>query len=83
MGSRKQTTVNLTKKAQEVKDKLYPAIDLKGLLSASIVCFEKSVPDKDKIAYVNKVLADDIVSGAEGDSKGRKRSRGRQSPKSA
>lgn len=65
MGNRKQTTVNLTRAAQAVKDKYYPALDLKGLLSASLICFEKTVPESEKVAFVRQVLdADSLVDGA-------------------
>jgi hypothetical protein len=36
----KRTTVNLTSTAQAIKDRLYPGISLKGMLSVGLEMFE-------------------------------------------
>jgi len=41
MGKKEQTTVNLTEKAQTIKDDLAPVFGLKNILSAGLILFSR------------------------------------------
>jgi len=85
MEKRVPTSVNLTKKAQAIKDK-YAPLGLKGILSVGLELFNK-LTDTEKINRVGQVLAEDaadeIVSGAEADAAKQKQKRVRKPSKSA
>lgn len=57
MRERNQTTVVLTKKAQDVKDDLAPVFGLKNILSVGVLLFGRLSSDEQKqlIAEVNEV----------------------------
>lgn len=59
MASDKQTTVNLTEKAQVIKEDLAPVFGLKNILSAGLVLFGKLTDSEQKIA-INKANNRDI-----------------------
>ena len=58
MGAVRQSTVNLTKNAQEIKDRLSPGLGLKGILSVGLELFDK-LSDKEKIERVGLALVGD------------------------
>ena len=90
MPSSKTTTVVLSKKAQEIKDRLAPAFGLKNILCVGLELFD-ALPDNEKIkrtAEVNKASAvdqqaDELVSAAEADAVKKKQSQRRRPSKSA
>ena len=84
-GMNKKTTVDLTEKAQLIKDKYAPVFSLKNILSAGLVLFSE-LPEKQQIQAIlsaQGLSAEDIVSDAEGDAVKKKRKKSRKSSKSA
>lgn len=49
MASKEQTTVNLTKKAQVIKEDLAPVFGLKNILSAGLLVFGKLTTTEQKV----------------------------------
>jgi len=80
MRVRNQTTVVLTKVAQEIKDDLAPIYGLKNMLSAGLILFGKLPLDKQKEAIL-EALAEDIVSAAGADAVEQKKKTGRKGAK--
>ena len=84
--TRKRTTVMLTAKAQAIKNRLVPALRLRGVLSAALVLLAKQ-PDREIVSLVSKALADDgaqqLLAAAEADAQEQTRKRGRPPKESA
>jgi len=57
----KRTTVNLTLKAQRIKDFYVPGYELKGILSVGLELFD-ALDDTDKFRRVSYALAEDKAS---------------------
>lgn len=58
MPSKRTTTVVLTKKAQEIKNRLTPALGLKGILSVGLQLFDQ-LSDKEKIIRIAQASDED------------------------
>lgn len=64
MASEKQTTVNLTEKAQEIKIDLAPVFGLKNILSAGLILLNE-LSDSDQKAMIQVASSLQLQTGAE------------------
>ncbi|MHC4336100.1 MAG: hypothetical protein ACYSUV_20485 [Planctomycetota bacterium] len=86
MAGPKRTTVNLTRKALAVKERLYPGISLKGMLSVGLEMFD-TLSREEQVSRVveamNEDYAEKTVADAEAQTVAATRKRGRPPTKSA
>lgn len=84
MKNKRQTAINLTAQAQEIKNRVVQAFSLKMLVSAGFYLFDK-LSDGEKIDLISRVSADEqaaeIVAAAEADAAKQRQKKGRQPSK--
>ena len=85
MPRKNPTSVTLNEIVQKIKDELAPVYGLKNILSAGLLLLSRLSDSEQKktIAEVHQIEADEIVSSAEADVAGQKRSRVRRPAKAS